>query len=66
MDCRLVEATDFDSITGGGVRARVDDHEVLIGKADLLDEQGVADVDAGRDASGIASGRRCDGCIRCD
>jgi Cu+-exporting ATPase len=49
---QTVEATNFDSITGGGVRARVDDHDVLIGKADLLDEQGVASVDAGRSQAG--------------
>lgn len=49
---QTVEAKDFDSITGGGVRARVDDHDVLIGKADLLDEQGVANVDAGRSQAG--------------
>lgn len=49
---QTVEATDFDSITGGGVRARVDDHDVLIGKADLLEEQGVANVDAGRSQAG--------------
>ncbi|WP_390173878.1 heavy metal translocating P-type ATPase [Roseimaritima ulvae] len=45
---QTLEATDFDSITGGGVRARVDQHDVLIGKADLLDAEGITDVDAGR------------------
>ncbi|WP_442506357.1 heavy metal translocating P-type ATPase [Novipirellula sp. SH528] len=45
-------AIDFNSITGGGVRARVEDHDVLIGKADLLDEQGVANVDSGRANAG--------------
>jgi len=49
---QVVEAIDFSSITGGGVRARVDDHDVLIGKADWLDEQGVANVDAGRSQAG--------------
>ena len=47
-ELQTVEANDFDSITGGGVRARVDGHDVLIGKADLLHEQGVVNVDAGR------------------
>lgn len=42
------DATGFSSITGGGVRASVDSHEVLIGKADLLDEQSISGVDAGR------------------
>ena len=46
------EAVDFNSITGGGVRACVDDHNVLIGKADLLEEQGVASVGAGRSQAG--------------
>ncbi|MCC7336011.1 MAG: heavy metal translocating P-type ATPase [Pirellulaceae bacterium] len=43
------EASDFESITGGGVRARVDGHAVLIGKADLLEEQSVSDVSAGKE-----------------
>lgn len=45
---RLAEATDFSSITGGGVRARVGEHDVLIGKAALLTEQGVTDVESAR------------------
>lgn len=48
----VVEATDFNSITGGGVRACVDGRDVLIGKAELLNEQGVAEVDAGRSRAG--------------
>ncbi len=51
-DLQTVETNDFDSITGGGVRARVDGHDVLIGKADLLHEQGVVNVDAGRSQAG--------------
>jgi len=35
------EATEFDSTTGRGVRAKVDGREVLIGKADWLAEQGI-------------------------
>jgi Cu+-exporting ATPase len=49
---QVVEATEFNSITGGGVHARVDDQDVLIGKADLLDEQGIVGVDAGREKAG--------------
>lgn len=45
----LTDATEFDSITGGGVRASVDQQEVLIGKADLLDEQSIVGVEAGRE-----------------
>ncbi len=44
-----LEATDFNSITGGGVRAKVDGRDVVIGKADLLIEQNVDGVAAGRD-----------------
>jgi len=40
------EATEFNSITGGGVQAMVDGHEVLIGNADLLDSQSISGVDA--------------------
>ena len=39
----LVEPTEFDSITGKGVRAIVDGHEVLIGNQRLLAD---ADIDA--------------------
>tara|TARA_R110002049_G_scaffold288534_1_gene471092 strand:+ start:2033 stop:4420 length:2388 start_codon:yes stop_codon:yes gene_type:complete len=51
-DLQLAEASNFNSITGGGVHARVDQHDVVIGKADLLDEQGVTGVDAGRAKAG--------------
>ena len=43
------DATDFNSITGGGVKATVEGHEILIGKADLLDEKSIAGVNAGRE-----------------
>lgn len=43
------EATEFDSITGGGVRANVDGHDVMIGKGDLLEQQGITNVAAGRE-----------------
>ena len=51
-DLQVTEASDFDSITGGGVRARVDGHDVMIGKADLLHQHGVANVDDGRSIAG--------------
>ncbi len=51
-ELNVVEATDFNSITGGGVQALVDGRDVLIGKADLLNEQGIADVDLGRSRAG--------------
>ncbi len=43
-----IEATDFTSITGGGVRGIVDGRDVLIGSAKLLAEHSVADIDAGQ------------------
>ena len=51
-DVQIPEASDFDSITGGGVRATVDQHQVVIGKADLLEEQSVSGVDSGRERAG--------------
>lgn len=48
----MIDARDFHSITGGGVRASVDGRDVLIGKADLLAEQKVSGVDVGRDNAG--------------
>ncbi|MGI9474177.1 MAG: heavy metal translocating P-type ATPase, partial [Rubripirellula sp.] len=46
-DLPTVTASDFESITGGGVQARVEEHDVLIGKSDLLEEHGVANVNDG-------------------
>ena len=36
----LIAAADFESITGGGVRAQVDGREVLVGTTSLLEEAG--------------------------
>ncbi|TWT74042.1 heavy metal translocating P-type ATPase [Allorhodopirellula solitaria] len=47
-DIHWSAAADFNSITGGGVRARVDERDVLIGNAELLSEQGVENMEAGR------------------
>ncbi|MEO8268254.1 MAG: heavy metal translocating P-type ATPase [Aureliella sp.] len=44
----IPNADDFDSITGGGVQANVDGHKLVIGKADLLDQQTVSNVSLGR------------------
>lgn len=53
---KLPEADGFDSITGGGVRGRVEGRQVLIGKADLLREQAVEGVAEGRSrAEGLQS-----------
>lgn len=46
-DLRLSEPSQFDSITGKGIRAVVDGHEILIGNRRLLD-------DASIDISGLA------------
>ncbi|MEX1296151.1 MAG: heavy metal translocating P-type ATPase [Candidatus Limnocylindrales bacterium] len=37
----LAEATDFEAVTGRGVRARVDGREVLVGNAGFLSAKGV-------------------------
>lgn len=41
-----LEAVDFQSITGQGVRGRVDDQEVLVGSAAFMHSQGVSDLAA--------------------
>jgi Cu+-exporting ATPase len=40
----LAEATAFESLTGNGVRANVDGRDVLIGKSDLLGDNGISGV----------------------
>ena len=47
-DVAISDATDFQSITGGGVRAKVDGHQILIGNSELLDKESVTGTDAGR------------------
>jgi P-type Cu+ transporter len=37
----LAEAEEFDSVAGGGIRARVDGHSVLVGNSRFLSEAGV-------------------------
>lgn len=41
----LPEARDFDSDPGGGVLARVEDHDIVVGNADFLHERGVAGLE---------------------
>ncbi len=41
----LPTVTDFDSVTGQGVHGRIHQRTILLGKADLLVQRGVADVD---------------------
>ena len=48
----VAEASHFDSITGGGVKATVEGHEILVGSADLLVEHAVSGVAAGRAEAG--------------
>lgn len=45
---RVAEASDFNSITGGGVTGKASGHDVLIGSADLLLDQGVSGIAAGQ------------------
>ncbi len=47
-DVAIAEATNFESITGGGVNASVDGREVLIGSGDLLNDRGVDGIQPGR------------------
>ena len=42
----LPRVEQFDSVTGAGIKGRVNGREVLVGKADLLRSTGVRDVDA--------------------
>ena len=39
--CDLAESTEFDSVTGQGVRARLGDRSVLVGNDRLLNEAGI-------------------------
>lgn len=45
---QVTEASDFNSITGGGVVGKTNGHDVLIGSADLLREQSVGGLEAGQ------------------
>jgi len=40
------EVAEFDSVTGGGVRGTVDGKGILIGKRQLLEDEGVSGLDA--------------------
>ncbi|MGW3353194.1 heavy metal translocating P-type ATPase [Nonomuraea rubra] len=54
----LADVADFDSVTGKGIRATVDGHELLIGRSRFLAEHGV-DVTALDEAAGrLASAGR--------
>src|SRR6056297_828407 len=44
----IPEASDFDSVTGRGVRGQVEGQQVLLGKADWLEESGVSGLDEAR------------------
>jgi Cu+-exporting ATPase len=54
----LTAATDFDSITGKGIRAGVDGHEVLIGNRRLLDDASVDTTDLNTEAERLAEAGR--------
>ena len=54
-DIELMRSGTFRSITGGGVRAVVDDHDVLIGTPDLLASEGVAADDGSTHAAALAA-----------
>jgi Cu+-exporting ATPase len=44
----LTSADDFQSITGGGVQAQVSGHAVIIGKSELLEQEGIRGLEEGR------------------
>jgi len=46
-DLAIVDANDFESVTGGGVQGTVDDHSVLIGKPALLRERQIGGMSDG-------------------
>ncbi len=50
----LSETTEFDSITGKGIRAIVEGHEVLIGNRRLLDDAGIDSADLGSEMDRLA------------
>ncbi len=49
----LPDVIDFDSITGGGVQGIVDNHQVLMGHGDLLEERSIARVEWGRERATV-------------
>ncbi|MFF4756432.1 heavy metal translocating P-type ATPase [Streptomyces sp. NPDC002514] len=51
----LVEASEFDSVTGKGITATVDGHRLLVGKAAMLTEVGIDTSDLREDADRLAS-----------
>jgi Cu+-exporting ATPase len=51
-DLKLLDATDFDSHTGGGVSGRVDGRSVLVGTREYLEQRGVEDLSTLEDAIG--------------
>jgi P-type Cu+ transporter len=48
----LSEAEEFDAVTGGGIRARVDGHSVLVGNSRFLSEAGVTENGLGLEEPG--------------
>lgn len=51
----LVEPTTFDSITGQGLRAVVDGHQILVGNSRLLDGEGLDTADLDPHAERLSS-----------
>ena len=52
----ISQVADFESITGGGVRATVAQRSIVIGKPSLLADQGVSGLEDARAAGPAASG----------
>ena len=54
----LADATEFDSITGKGIRALVDGHEILIGNQRLLDDANIDAADLSAEMDTLAEAGR--------
>ncbi len=57
-DIELVDTTEFDSITGRGIRAVVAGHEVLIGNRRLLDDASIDTTDLSAEMDRLAEDGR--------
>jgi Cu+-exporting ATPase len=57
-DLTLVDPSDFDSITGRGIRANVDGHQVLVGNEALLADAGIDTSELTSEAARLAEAGR--------
>ncbi len=57
-DLTLPDPSDFDSITGRGIRANVDGHQVLVGNVALLTDEGIDTSELAAEAARLAEAGR--------